>query len=141
MSTLFQWIHVTAAVIGVGGIGFLLVILMPASRALSPEQRDPFLKGVMGRFRWVSWSVILLLLGSGLYNIHLRAWEVPWGTYWKLLTLKIVLAFFVFVISLLLTLPLKAFDRFRARRRTWLSVAFGLALTVILVSAYLRISP
>ena len=141
MSTLFQWIHVTAAVIGVGGIGFVLVVLLPSSRVLSPEQRDPFLKAVMGRFRWVSWSVILLLLGSGLYNIHLRAWEVPWGTYWKLLTLKIVLAFFVFSVSLVLTLPFRVFDRFRARRKTWLTVAFGLALTVIFVSTYLRISP
>jgi uncharacterized membrane protein len=139
MSTLFQWIHVASAVVGVGGIGFLLVILLPASRVLSPEQRDPFLKAVMGQFRWVSWSVILLLLSSGLYNIHLRAWEAPWGPYWKWLTIKIVLAFFVFTISLLLTLPFKVLDRFRARRKTWLTVAFGLALTVILISAYLRI--
>ena len=139
MSTLFQWIHVTAAVIGVGGIGFVLMVLLPSARVLSPEQRDPFLKAVMGRFRWVSWSVILLLLSSGLYNIHLRAWEAPWGPYWKWLTVKIVLAFLVFAISFLLTLPLRAFDRFRARRKTWLSVAFGLALTVILISAYLRV--
>jgi len=139
MSTLFQWIHVTAAVIGVGGIGFVLVVLLPSMRVLNAEQRDLFLRTVMGRFRWVSWSVILLLLGSGLYNIHLRAWEVPWGTYWKMLTLKIVLAFFVFSISLMLTLPLRAFDRFRARRETWLVVGFCLALTVILISAYLRI--
>jgi len=139
MSTLFQWIHVASAVVGVGGIGFLLVILLPASRVLSPEQRDPFLKAVMGQFRWVSWSVILLLLSSGLYNIDLRAWEAPWGPYWKWLTIKIVLAFFVFTISLLLTLPFKVLDRFRARRKTWLTVAFGLALTVILISAYLRI--
>ncbi len=139
MSTLFQWIHVTAAVIGVGGIGFVLIILLPSSRVLSPEQRDPFLEAVMGRFRWVSWSVILLLLGSGLYNIHLRAWEAPWGPYWNWLVAKIVLAFFVFTISLLLTLPFKMFDGFRARRKTWLTVAFGLGLTVILISSYLRI--
>lgn len=139
MSTLFQWIHVAAAVIGVGGMAFMLFVLLPSSRVLSPDQRDPFLKAVMGRFRWLSWSVILLLLSSGLYNIHLRAWEAPWGPYWKWLTVKIVLAFFVFTISLLLTLPFKVFDRFRARRKTWLTVAFGLALTVILISAYLRI--
>jgi hypothetical protein len=51
---------------------------------------------------------------------------------------KIILALFVFAISLLLTLPLKIFDRFRARRQMWLSIAFGLALAVILISAYLR---
>ena len=138
MFTLFQWIHLTAAVIGVGGIAFLLFILLPSARVLDAGQRDTLLKAVLGRFRWLSWSVILVLIASGLTNIRLRAWEVPWGPYWKLMTLKFVLAFSVFAISLLLTVPLKQFERFRARRRTWLSIALGLALGVILISAYLR---
>lgn len=138
MSVLVQWIHVTAAVLGVGGLGFLLLILFPSARILSPEQHDLLLKAVMARFRWVAGAVIVLLLTSGLYSIRLRAWEAPWGPYWKWLTLKIVLAFFVFTICLLLTLPLKVFDRFRARRQMWLAIAFGLALAVILISAYLR---
>ena len=138
MSALVQWIHVAAAVIGVGGIGFLLIILLPSTRVLSTEQRDLLVRIVMRRFRWVSGVVILLLLASGLYNIRLRAWEVPWGPYWKWLTLKIVLAFFVFTISVLLTLPVTACDRFRARRETCLAIAFALAMIVILISAYLR---
>jgi uncharacterized membrane protein len=138
MSTLVQWIHLTAAVIGVGGIAFLVVILFPSMRVLSAEQRDVFLKTILGRFRWAAWSVIVLLLGSGLYNIRLRAWEALWGPYWTWLTVKIVLAFGVFTISLLLTLPFKAFDRFRARRQLWLTSALALALVVILISAYLR---
>jgi uncharacterized membrane protein len=138
MSALVQWIHVTAAVIGVGGLGFLLLVLLPSARIFSPEQRDLLLKAVLARFRWVASAVIVLLLTSGLYTIRLRAWDAPWGRYWKLLTLKFVLAFLVFTVSLLLALPLKAFDRFRARRQMWLSIAFGLALAVILISAYLR---
>lgn len=138
MSSLVQWIHVTAAVIGVGGIGFLILILLPATQVLSGENRDLLLKAVLGRFRWASWSVVFLLLASGLYNIRLRAWEAAWGPYWKWLTVKIILALSVFTISLLLTLPFKALDRFRARRKMWLSVAFGLAMAVILISAYLR---
>jgi len=138
MSVLVQWIHVTAAVIGVGGLGFLLLILFPSARILSPEQHDLLLKAVMARFRWVASAVIVLLLTSGLYRIRLRYWEAPWASTWKWLTVKIVLALFVFAISLLLTLPLKIFDRFRARRQMWLSIAFGLALAVILISAYLR---
>jgi uncharacterized membrane protein len=137
MPTFVQWVHVAAAVIGVGGIGFLTFILLPSAGVLSADQRDLLMRVVQRRFRWVSWSVILLLLTSGLYNAGL-AWDVPWGTYWGFLTLKIVLAFVVFAISLCLTLPLKTFDRFRAKRRTWLSVAFFTALVVILISAYLR---
>jgi uncharacterized membrane protein len=138
MPTLMQWIHVTAAVIGVGGMAFLLLILMPSLRALDPEQRGLLAKQVMNRFRWVSWSVIFLLLVSGLYSIRQYYWEMAWGKSWAILTAKIVLAFIVFLIVLALTLPLKLCDRVRARRKIWLSIAFGVALVVICISAYLR---
>ena len=138
MISLAQWVHLVAAVVGVGGIAFMLFILLPSARVLSEEHRNVLLKTVMGRFRLASWSAIALLVASGLYSIRLRAWEAPWGPYWKWLTLKIVLAFCVFAVALLLTLPLQALERFRARRQMWLSIALGVALVVILISAYLR---
>jgi len=137
MTTIFQWVHIGAAVIGVGGMGFLIIVLLPSLRVLSAEQRDLLAQAVMGRFRWVSWTAIVLLLVSGLYNVKL-VWEAPWGTYWRLLTVKVILALLVFAISLALTLPLNFLERFRARRRMWLTLAFALALIVILFSAYLR---
>jgi uncharacterized membrane protein len=138
MATLAQWIHVSAAVIGIGGIGFLLVILMPSLRAIDSEQREALARAVLKRFRWVSWSVIILLLASGLYIVREYYWERPWGRAWFFLTFKIVLAFAVFGISLALTLPLGFFDRVRRRRRLWLAIAFGTGIAVILISAYLR---
>jgi uncharacterized membrane protein len=137
MSTFAQWVHVSAAVIGVGGMAFMLFVLFPSVGLLDEEQRDRLLKAVLGRFRWVSWLVIVLLLASGLYNVKL-VWLVPWGPYWAFLTFKIVLALAVFVIILCLTIPLKIFERFRERRKKWLYAAFGLAMVVILISAYLR---
>jgi uncharacterized membrane protein len=138
MATFVQWIHVISAVIGVGGMAFLLFVMMPSLGALDPEQRGLLAKQVMDRFRWISWSAIFLLLVSGLYGIREYYWEMAWGKSWALLTVKIVLALFVFVIALALTLPLKFFDRVRARRQVWLSIAFGLAVAVIFISAYLR---
>ena len=137
MSTLAQWVHVSSAVVGVGGMAFLLFILFPSVRVLNDEQRGVLLKAVLGRFRWVTWSVIVLLVASGLYNVKL-VWLVPWGPYWTFLTIKIILAFGVFAIVLFLTIPLGIFEKFRQRRSMWLSIAFGLAMTVILISAYLR---
>jgi uncharacterized membrane protein len=138
MSTFLQWIHVTAAVVGVGGMAFLLFILTPSVGNLQPEQRDLLAKQVMDRFRWVIWSAITVLLVSGLYSVREYYWEVAWGKSWVLLTVKIVLALFVFVIALALTLPFRLFDWVRARRQIWLSIAVGLAVAVILISAYLR---
>lgn len=137
MSTVFQWIHVSAAALGVGGMGFLLLVLWPSARVLTPEQRDALLQAVGGKFRWVSWTVILLLIISGLYNMSL-VWEAPWGRYWQMLTVKIALAVVVFLISLGLTLPFKLLEPFRARRKQWLTAAFAVGLVVILISAYLR---
>lgn len=138
MSTLVQWIHITSAVFGVGGMAFVLFILMPSLGTLDPEHRDLFAKEVMNRFRWISWSAIFLLLASGLYSIRQYYWEMAWGKSWAILTVKIVLALFVFVIALALTLPFKFLDRVRARRQIWLSIAVGLAVVVICISAYLR---
>jgi uncharacterized membrane protein len=138
VSSLVQWIHVIAAVIAVGGIGFLLAILFPCAGVLNAETRDLLLRSVTKRFRWAVWGAIILLLTSGLYNIRLRAWEAMWGPYWKWLTVKIVLALSFFTILLLLTLPIKALDRFRVRRQMWLWIAFALAMVVIFISAYLR---
>jgi uncharacterized membrane protein len=137
MATFAQWVHVSAAVIGVGGMAFMLFVLFPSVRVLSEGQRASLVKAVLGRFRWVSWSVIGLLLASGLYNVKL-VWLVPWGTYWAFLTVKIILAFAVFAIVLCLTIPLSIFDRFKQRRKQWLYIAFALAMVVILISAFLR---
>lgn len=138
MSTVMQWIHLAAAVVGVGGIAFLVFLLIPASRGLLPEQRELLMKKVLRRFRLVSWSVIVLLTGSGLYNVRAYYWELAWGRAWQMLTVKIVLALLVFAVSLSLTLPFPVFARVRERREQWLATAFALAMVVVLISAYLR---
>jgi uncharacterized membrane protein len=138
MSTIMQWVHLIAAVVGLGGMGFLLLILIPSLGVLSAEQREALSKAVAGRFRWASWSAMTLLLISGLYNLRRYYWEEPWDRAWKFLAFKIILSFALFAIVLGLTIPLRWFERLRARRQIWLLVAFILGVIVILISAYLR---
>lgn len=137
LSTFAQWVHITSAVMAVGGYAFLLIALLPSLRALDPERRELLLRAIFERFRWVIWAVIITLFASGLCNTRL-AWEAPWGTYWKLLTIKIVLAFVFFAISVCLTLPLDLCNRFRARRELWFSIALAIAGAVLLISTYMR---
>ena len=139
MTTFMLWVQLTAVVVGIGGLGFLLLILLPSQRVLTAEQREALSKAIAARFRWVSWAAITLLLISGLYNIRRYYWEEAWGKSWLFLTLKITLAFVFFAVVLGLTIPLKAFARLRVRRQTWLIVAFALGVVVILISAYLRV--
>jgi uncharacterized membrane protein len=137
VSTFVQWVHIAAAVMAVGGYAFLLIALFPSLRILDLERRELLLRVVFERFRWVIWAVILVLFASGIYNTRL-AWEAPWGTYWNLLTIKIVLAFVFFAISVCLTLPIDLCRRFRARREFWFTVALGVASVILLISTYLR---
>jgi len=138
MSTVIQWIHVMAAVIGLGGMGFLLLILIPSLGVLSTEQREALSKSVANRFRWATWSSITLLLLTGIYNVRRFYWEDQWGAAWNLLALKIALSFALFAIVLALTVPFRVFEPMRARRRTWLLAAFIMGVVVVLISAYLR---
>lgn len=138
MATLMQWVHVMSAIVGLGGMGFLLLILIPSLEVLSAEQRDALSRAVAGRFRWASWSAILLLLVSGIYNTRYYFREVPWGPAWQFLSLKIVLAFILFAIVLALSIPFRLFEPLRVRRRQWLLAAFILGVVVVLISAYLR---
>ena len=138
MSTFLQWVHVTAVVLGVGGIAFLLFVLTPGVGDLQPEQRERLAKQVMVRLRWLLWSSMAIILLSGLYNIRQYYWEVAWGKSWELLTVKIVLACIVFAVALGLTLPFRILDWVRARRQIWLTVAVGISVVVIFISAYLR---
>lgn len=121
----------------VGGYAFLLVALLPSLHILDLERRELLLRAVFERFRWVIWTVILTLFASGLYLTRL-AWEAPWGTYWQLLTIKIILSFVFFAISLCLTLPIDLCNRFRARRELWFSIALGIASVILLLSTYMR---
>jgi uncharacterized membrane protein len=138
MAIIVQWIHLMAAVVGLGGMGFLLLILLPSLGVLSADQREALSKMVAGRFRWVTWSAIALLVLSGLYNIRHYYWEAPWGSAWKFLTLKLALSFVLFGIVLGLTVPFRLFEPLRVRRRMWLIVAFVLGVVIVLISAYLR---
>jgi len=138
MATFVQWVHVMSAVIGLGGLGYVLLVLLPALTVLPPEQRAALSDAATSRFRWATWSAMLLLLLSGIYNIRQYYWEVSWGKYWAVLTVKVALSFGLFAIILALTTPLGIFDRLRARRREWLIAAFALGVTIVLISAYLR---
>jgi uncharacterized membrane protein len=138
MSTIIQWVHIMSAVIGLGGMGFMILILIPSLSVLSPEQREALSKAIASRFRWATWSAVTLLLLSGLYNVRRFYWEEPGGRAWDFLTLKILLSFTLFAIVLGLTIPFRLFEPLRVRRRNWLLVAFILGVVVVLISAYLR---
>ena len=76
MPTFLRWVHVTAVVLGVGGLSFLLFVLTPGVGHLQPEQRDQLTKEVLAHSRWLLWPAMTLILLSGLYSVREYYWEV-----------------------------------------------------------------
>ena len=100
-------LHVLAAFLWLGGMLFLAVVGAPVLREIeSPALRSALFKRIGERFRWVGWICIVLLLATGVGNLHFRnllRWEVLgdsgfWGTRygtslaWKLASVVLMLS-------------------------------------------------
>jgi uncharacterized membrane protein len=65
MTIFLKFFHIAAAVLWLGGAGFMMVALRPAAAALPPPVRLPFMVTTLGRFFAVVWVAIAVLLITG----------------------------------------------------------------------------
>ncbi len=140
-AVLFRWAHILAAVVAVGGLVFLRYVLMPAAdEALREEEQTALRERLMVRWKKIVLTCITLLLISGFYNFFTismaKAKTAP--VYHWLFGIKFLAALGVFFLASVLTGRSPGFAGMRSAPRRWLSVAAGLALTVILVSGILK---
>jgi len=81
MNTLMNFLHVSAAIVWLGGMSFMLFALRPAVMALPPAQRPPLMAQVLRRFFMLVWPSIGLLLVTGLVmllGVGMRQAPVGW---------------------------------------------------------------
>ena len=71
-------IHVLAAMVWVGGMLFLALVVVPATRGMPPRERSALFQVVGYRFRTVGWVCIGLLLVTGVVNTAYRG--VTWDS-------------------------------------------------------------
>ena len=68
-------LHVLAAMLWLGGMFFLGVVVAPALRAIEqPALRQRLFQQLGVRFRSVGWIAIVVLIVTGLVNLHYRGW-------------------------------------------------------------------
>ena len=68
MYNLVKFSHLAAAIVWMGGVGFMLFVLRPTAAAqLPPPLRLPLMAAAMGRFFRAVWVTIAVLLFSGAY--------------------------------------------------------------------------
>lgn len=107
MYHLSVFLHVLAAMIWVGGIIFLAVVAVPVSRRLDPVSRSKVVAGLGRQFRIVGWSMLGVLLLTGIVAAASRGatvanvldgtfWATPFG---RTLGEKLVLVLMMAIVS------------------------------------------
>lgn len=71
------FLHILSAVIWIGGMFFLALVVVPATRGLPPAERATLFGTVGRRFRTVGWVCIVILIATGMVNSGYRGvtWE------------------------------------------------------------------
>lgn len=64
--------HILAAVVWLGGMFFLMLVVVPWLRAGNRAQAGAFLRDTGIRFRGVGWACLLTLLATGSLNLWFR---------------------------------------------------------------------
>lgn len=76
------WLHILAATVWIGGMAFLVMVIVPTIRR--PENRSIAARLVSEtglRYRTVGWTCLAIMLLTGIFNIGYRGYR--WGDVWS----------------------------------------------------------
>jgi uncharacterized membrane protein len=127
-----RWIHITSVVTLIGGFIFARFALAPALAGLAEPQRGTLGKKVVENFRPWLYTVLVTVIGSGLYNYLSKPSYPPHYHMW--IGIKFLFALHIFAVAVLYTVR----DADEVKRNRWLSGMVVSGLIIIAISAYLR---
>jgi len=127
-----RWIHITSVVTLIGGFIFAKYALAPALATLAQPERGSLGKKVVENYRALLYTVLVTLIGSGLYNYLSKPSYPP--HYHMLIGIKFLFALHIFAVAVLYSNP----EAEEAKRNRWLSGMIISGLIIIAISAYLR---
>lgn len=71
------FIHILSAIVWVGGMTFLILVLVPALRNNVDRKTFSTLFHRVGvRFRWIGWISLSLLVLTGIFNLNFRGYDM-----------------------------------------------------------------
>lgn len=143
LELVLRWAHILSAIILVGGTVFLRFVLLPSLSSLPSQVRPSFLSA--WRPPWAKLVMITsgLLLATGLINavrIILR-YDFDGGVYHGLVAAKLLLALGMFWISSVLAGRSPMAERFREKMNFWLTVNVVLAVLLVCLAGYMKLTP
>ena len=133
---LFRFIHISSVIALLGGIVYARQVLVPTLNSLPEETRLEAASQAQKRYRSTLFTLLILIVGSGLYNLlggpkHSYAYQMWFGI--KML----LVAHILFAAILWVTSPYG--DVLAAGKSKRRSVGIAISgLLVVFISAYLR---
>ncbi|HEV8066902.1 MAG TPA: hypothetical protein VGP76_04135 [Planctomycetaceae bacterium] len=136
-----RWLHVSTAIVLVGGTVFIRFVLTPNAEQLPQAEHDRLRELVTANWRKFVRAGIVLFLLTGFYNYLVVAVPQHHGDklYHMLMGIKIVAAFGVFFLAEALVGRSAAFAGLRQGRKTWLLVLIVVAFAIVAISSLLRV--
>ncbi len=101
------WLHILAAITWIGGLFFIVLVVVPWLRGGGSGGAGAFLRATGARFRDVGWSCFAIVLVTGTFNLHVRGVHLAdftraeWLASWlgRAIVLKLMLFLLVLVVS------------------------------------------
>jgi uncharacterized membrane protein len=136
-----RWLHVSTAIVLVGGTVFIRFVMTPSAEQLTQSEHDRLRELVTATWRKFVRAGILLFLLTGFYNYIAVAAPKHHGDglYHALMGTKILLAFGVFFLAEALVGRSAVFAPLREKRKVWLMVLILVAFVIVAISSVLRV--
>lgn len=131
-----RYLHITAAIIAVGGLTFMSVALLPSLRLVEDTLRGSILQMVQQRFGKVVWASVAVLVITGVFNwVSLNSVYKAMGPIGNaLIGTKVLIAFILFGV---IWMQGAGFGKDKSPK-FWLMIKLHLAAAVILLASILR---
>lgn len=140
IDVLSRIVHLSTAIVLVGGSVFMVFVLMPTAEQLDSGAHDKLRGLINGRWkRFVHIGVLLFLL-TGFYNYFSQMPNHKGdGLYHALIGTKIILASGIFFIASVLVGRAQGFESMRQARAKWLKIIVLLAAIIVCMSGFVKV--
>src|ERR1700688_582804 len=129
LAVCMRWIHITSVVTLIGGFIYARFALAPALAKLPEPTRGQVGDGAVANFRPLLYTVLVTILGSGLYNYLTKPSYPPHYHMW--IGIKFLFVLHIFAVTILYTV--KSADA--SKRDRWLAGMVWTGLVIIAISA------
>ena len=127
-----RWIHIASVVTLLGSFIYARYLVAPALASLADTARGAFENQVTSRFRPLLYTLLVTILGSGLYNYLTKPSYPPHYHMW--IGIKFLFVLHIFAVAILYVSRAADADK----RNRWLTGMVWSGLVILAISAWLR---